>query len=172
MLGLSTRKYGQAVRQFTEAYGLEKSAVSEHFVEASRSKLKELTERRLDKRRLCALLIEATPFEGQQMIVALGIGQDGRKTILGIRQGASENATIVGELLGDLLDRGLDFSQPRLYVLDGGKALQAAVKKYAGESAPIQRCQVHKRRNVLDHLTEEQKPAVARKRNAAYALDD
>jgi putative transposase len=172
MLGLSTRKYGQAVRQFTEAYGLEKSAVSEHFVEASRSKLKELTERRLDKRRLCALLIDATPFEGQQMIVALGIGQDGRKTILGIRQGASENATVVGELLGDLLDRGLDFSQPRLYVLDGGKALQAAVKKYAGESAPIQRCQVHKRRNVLDHLTEEQKPAVAKKLNAAYALED
>jgi putative transposase len=172
MPGLSTRKYGQAVRQFTEAYGLEKSAVSEHFVEASRSKLKELTERRLDKRRLCALLIDATPFEGQQMIVALGIGQDGRKTILGIRQGASENATVVGELLGDLLDRGLDFSQPRLYVLDGGKALQAAVKKYAGESAPIQRCQVHKRRNVLDHLTEEQKPAVAKKLNAAYALED
>src|SRR4051794_1418893 len=143
MPGLSTRKYGQAVRQFTEAYGLEKSAVSEHFVEASRSKLKELTERRLDKRRLCALLIDATPFEGQQMIVALGIGQDGRKTILGIRQGASENATVVGELLGDLVDRGLDFSQPRLYVLDGGKARQAAVKKYAGESAPIQRCQVH-----------------------------
>jgi putative transposase len=172
MLGLSTRKYGQAVREFTEAYGLEKSAVSEHFIEASRGKLKEIMERRLDKLRLCALLIDATPFEGQHMIVALGIGQDGRKTILGIRQGATENATVVGELLGDLMNRGLDFRQPRLYVLDGGKALHAAVKKYAGESAPIQRCQVHKRRNVLDHLTDEQKPAVARKLNAAYALED
>jgi putative transposase len=172
MLGLSTRKYGQAVREFTEAYGLEKSAVSEHFIEASRAKLKELMERRLNKLQLCALLIDATPFEGQQMIVALGIGQDGRKTILGLRQGASENATVVGELLGDLMNRGLDFSTPRLYVLDGGKALHAAVKKYAGESAPIQRCQVHKRRNVLDHLPDEQKPAVARKLNAAYALED
>jgi transposase-like protein len=172
MLGLSTRKYGRAVREFTEAYGLEKSAVSEHFIEASRTKLKELMERRLDKRRFCALLIDATPFEGQQMIVALGIGYDGRKTILGIRQGATENATVVGELLADLMERGLDFSEPRLYVLDGGKALHAAVKKYAGESAPIQRCQVHKRRNVLDHLTDEQKPAVARKLNAAYALED
>jgi putative transposase len=172
MLGLSTRKYGQAVREFREAYGLEKSAISEHFIEASREKLKEMMERRLDKIRLCALLIDATPFQGQQLVVALGISEDGRKTILGIRQGATENATVVGELLGDLVERGLDFSEPRLYVLDGGKALTTAVKKYAGEAAAIQRCQVHKRRNVLDHLSDEQKPAVAKKLNAAYALED
>jgi len=172
MLGLSTRKYGQAVRQFTEAYGLEKSAVSEHFIEASRVKLQEMMERRLDKTRLCALLIDATPFAGQQLVVAMGISQDGRKMILGLRQGATENATVVGELLGDLMTRGLDFSEPRLYILDGGKALTAAVKKHAGESAAIQRCQVHKRRNVLDHLADEQKPAVAQRLNAAYALED
>jgi len=156
MLGLSTRKYGQAVRQFTEAYGLEKSTVSEHFIEASRAKLKQLMERRLDKMRFCAL----------------GIGQDGRKTILGIRQGATENATVVGELLGDLTERGFDFGATRLYVLDGGKALSAAVKTHAGESALIQRCQVHKRRNVLDHLSDEHKPLVAQKLNAAYAMED
>jgi transposase-like protein len=172
MLGLSTRKYGRAVREFAEAYGLEKSAISEHFIEASREKLQEMMERRLDKMRFCVLLIDATPFAGQQMVAALGISQDGRKTILGIRQGATENATVVGELLGDLMNRGLDFAELRLYVLDGGKALHAAVKKYAGESAPIQRCQVHKRRNVLDHLTDEQKPLVAKKLNAAYALED
>jgi transposase-like protein len=171
MLGLSTRKYGQAVRQFTEAYGLEKSAVSEHFIEASRAKLKQLMERRLDKMGFCALLIDATPFEGQQMVAALGIGQDGRKTILGIRQGATENATVVSELLGDLAQRGFDFTETRLYVLDGGKALHAAVKRHAGESAPIQRCQVHKRRNVLDHLPDDQKPLVATKLNAAYAME-
>ncbi len=171
MLGLSTRNYGQAIRQFTEAYGLEKSAVSEHFIEASRTKLKVMMERRLDKTKLCALLIDATPFQGQQMMAALGIDESGRKMILGIRQGATENATVVGELLGDLVERGLDFTEPRLYILDGGKALTAAVKKHAGESAAIQRCQVHKRRNVLDHLTEEQKPAVSKKLNAAYALE-
>jgi transposase-like protein len=171
MLGLSTRDYGQAIRQFTEAYGLEKSAVSEHFIEASRTKLKAMMERRLEKTRLCALLIDATPFQGQQMVAALGIDEYGRKMILGIRQGATENATVVGELLGDLVERGLDFTEPRLYILDGGKALTAAVKKHAGESAAIQRCQVHKRRNVLDHLTDEQKPAVAKKLNAAYALE-
>src|SRR6202167_6090756 len=172
MLGLTTRKYGEAVRQFTEAYGLEKSAVSERFIESSRAKLKELMERRLNKMKLCALLVDATPFEGQQMVAALGICYDGTKTILGIRQGATENATVVGELLGDLVNRGLDFTEPRIYVLDGGKALHTAVKKYAGQSAPIQRCQVHKRRNVLDHLTDEQKPLVAKKLNIAYALED
>ena len=172
MLGLSTRKYGQAVRQFIEAYGLEKSAVSEHFIEASRAKLKDMIERRLEKTRLCALLIDGTPFAGQQMVAALGIGEDGRKTILGIRQGATENATVVGELLGELAERGLDFTAPRLYVLDGGKALSAAVKKYAGESAAIQRCQVHKRRNVVEQLIEEQRSGVANKLNAAYALED
>jgi putative transposase len=172
MLGLSTRNYGQAIRQFTEAYGLEKSAVSEHFIEASRTKLKTMMERRLDKTKLCALLIDATPFQGQQMVAALGIDEYGRKMILGIRQGATENSTVVGELLGDLVERGLDFTEPRLYILDGGKALTAAVKKHAGESAAIQRCQVHKRRNVLDHLTDEQKPAIAKKLNTAYALEE
>jgi putative transposase len=172
MLGLSTRKYGQAVRQFTEAYGLEKSAVSEHFIAASRAKLKQLMERRLDKMEFCALLIDATPFEGQQMVAALGINKDGRKTILGLRQGATENATVVSELLGDLTQRGFDFTTTRLYVLDGGKALTAAVKTHAGDSALIQRCQVHKRRNVLDHLPEDQRPLVAQRLNAAYAIED
>ena len=146
--------------------------MSEHFIEASRAKLKEMMERRLDKLRVCALLIDATPFEGQQMVAALGVGEDGQKTILGIRQGATENATVVGELLSELMERGLDFSKPRLYVLDGAKALTAAVKKHAGDAAAIQRCQVHKRRNVLDHLTGDQQPSVARKLNAAYARED
>jgi len=170
MLGLSTRKYGRAVREFAEAYGLEKSAISEHFIEASRAKLKDMMERRLDKMRLCALLIDATPFAGQQMVAALGISQDGRKTILGIRQGATENATVVGELLGDLVERGLDFSQPRLYVLDGGKALHAAVRKMAGKCGLIQRCQEHKIRNVRGHLTEQYQSVTECKMRNAYSM--
>ena len=146
--------------------------MSEHFIEASRTKLKELMERPLGKKKFCAVMIDATPFEGQQMIAALGIGCDGSKMILGIWQGATENATVVGELLGDLQSRGLDFTQPRLYVLDGGKALHAAVRKYAGDAASIERCQVHKRRNVLDHLADDQKEGVAQKLNAAYALEE
>jgi transposase-like protein len=147
MRGLSTRNYGAVVKDFSTAYGIEKSAVSENFIEASREKVKQLLERPLGELRLCAVLIDGTAFKDRQIIVALGLGCDGRKTVLGLREGATENATVVGALLSDLGERGLDFSTPRLYVLDGGKALHTAVRRHAGESAFIQRCQVHKKRN-------------------------
>jgi putative transposase len=172
MRGLSTRNYGAVVKDFRQAYGVEKSAVSDNFIEASREKLKELMERPLDELQLCAVLIDGTPFRDRQMIVALGISHDGRKTVLGLREGATENATVVGELLSELAGRGLDFSVPRLYVLDGGKALAAAVRRHAGEAAFIQRCQVHKRRNVVDHLPEEHKLAVKKKLQNAYAMTE
>ena len=169
MRGLSTRNYGPVVKDFVDAYGVEKSAVSEKFIEASREKLKELMERPLGKLDLCAVLIDGSPFKDRQMIVALGIGCDGTKTVLGLREGPTENTTVVSALLSDLVERGLDFSVPRLYVLDGGKALHAAVKRHAGEAAFIQRCQVHKKRNVLDHLPEDHKAGVKRKLQNAYA---
>jgi transposase-like protein len=172
MRGLSTRNYGAVVKEFQQAYGVEKSAVSENFIEASREKVKELMERPLGELRLCAVLIDGTPFKDRQMIVALGIGCDGRKTVLGLREGATENATVVSALLSDLIERGLDFSAPRLYILDGGKALHAAVRRHAGEAAFIQRCQVHKKRNVVDHLPEEYQAEVRRKLQNAYAMVD
>src|SRR4030081_2861661 len=127
-------------------------------------------ERPLGELRLCAILIDGTPFKDRQMIVALGIGCDGSKTVLGLREGATENATVVSTLLSDLIERGLDFSTPRLYILDGGKALHAAVKRHAGESAFIQRCQVHKKRNVIDHLPQDHKNDAKRKLQNAYAM--
>ena len=134
--------------------------------------MRELLERPLGELRICAVLIDGTPFRDHQVIVALGIGCDGRKTVLGLREGATENATVVSELLSDLASRGLDFSVPRRYVLDGSKALAAAVRRHAGEAACIQRCQVHKRRNVLDHLPEQQRRAVKRKLQNAYAMTE
>lgn len=170
MRGLSTRNYGPVVRDFSEAYGIEKSAVSEEFIAASREKLKQLMERRLGDLRLCAVLIDGTPFHDGHMIVALGIGCDGRKTVLGLREGATENAAVVNSLLSDLLERGLDFSVPRLYILDGGKALATAVRQHSGAAALIQRCQIHKTRNVVDHLPEDHKAEVKRKLQNAYAM--
>lgn len=170
MRGLTTRNYGPVVKDFVNAYGVEKSAVSENFIEASREKVKELMERPLGELRLCAVLIDGTPFKDRQMIVALGIGCDGRKTVLGLREGVTENAAVVGALLSDLIERGLDFDTPRLYILDGGKALQAAVRRHAGEAAFIQRCQVHKKRNVVDHLPDEYKADVRRKLQNAYGM--
>jgi putative transposase len=172
MRGLSTRNYGAVVKDFHNAYGVEKSAVSENFIEASREKVKQLMERPLGELRLCAVLIDGTPFKDRQMIAALGIGSDGTKTVLGIREGATENTAVVSSLLSELVERGLDFSTPRLYVLDGGKALAAAVRKQAGEAAFIQRCQVHKKRNVVDHLPDERKADVRRKMQNAYAMAD
>jgi len=172
MRGLSTRNYGAVVKEFREAYGVEKSAVSDSFIASSREKLQELMERPLGELRLCAVLIDGTPFRDRQMIVALGVSIDGRKTVLGLREGATENAAVVSELLRDLAVRGLDFSVPRLYVLDGGKALAAAVRRHAGEAALIQRCQVHKRRNVVDHLPEEHKSVVKKKLRNAYAMTE
>jgi transposase-like protein len=170
MRGLSTRNYGAVVKDFHNAYGVEKSAVSENFIEASREKVKQLRERPLGELRLCAVLIDGTPFKDRQMIAALGIGCDGTKTVLGIREGATENTAVVSALLSELVERGLDFSTPRLYVLDGGKALAAAVRKHAGEAAFLQRCQVHKKRNVVDHLPDEHKADVRRKMQNAYAM--
>jgi transposase-like protein len=170
MRGLSTRNYGAVVKDFHNAYGVEKSAVSENFIEASREKVKQLMERPLGELRLCAVLIDGTPFKDRQMIAALGIGCDGIKTVLGIREGATENTAVVSALLSELVERGLDFSTPRLYVLDGGKALAAAVRKHAGEAAFLQRCQVHKKRNVVDHLPDEHKADVRRKMQNAYAM--
>ncbi len=168
--GLTTRNYPLVTRSFAKAYGIEKSATSERFIQASRYKLKELMERPLGELKLCAMVIDGTPFKGRQMIAAIGVGEDGKKTVLGLREGATENATVVRELLGDLARRGLDFSTPRLYVLDGAKALHSAVKRHAGEAALIQRCQAHKRRNVLEHLPEEYQSGMDRKLLAAYAM--
>ncbi len=172
MRGLSTRNYGAVVKDFHNSYGIEKSAVSENFIEASREKVKELMERPLGELKLCAVLIDGTPFKDRQIIVALGIGCDGTKTVLGIREGATENMAVVNALLSELVERGLDFSTPRLYILDGGKALHAAVRRHAGEAAFIQRCQVHKKRNVVDHLPEEHKADVKKKLQNAYAMVD
>jgi len=170
MLGLSTRNYAKAVREFAASYGIEKSAVSEHFIRVSRRKVRELFERDLSEYELCTIYVDGVEFKGQHLIVALGVHNDGQKVVLGMRQGATENAVVVSELFADLADRGIDFTRPRLYVVDGAKALVKAVRKHAGEAALLQRCQLHKRRNVVAHLTEQYREDVDRKMAAAYSM--
>jgi len=113
------------------------------------SRHKRFGERPLGELRLCAVLIDGTAFKDQQIIVALGLGCDGRKTVLGLREGATENATVVGALLSDLLERGLDFSTPRLYVLDGSKALHTAVRRHAGTTGALFRARTRIGRQKL-----------------------
>jgi putative transposase len=168
MHGLTMRSYKEVVQQFAEAYGIEKSATCEHFIEASRIKLKQLMTRSLRDLPLSVMLIDGTIFKGEHIIAAIGIDRFGNKVVLGIEQGSSENSTVVRGLFGQLAERGIDFNQPCLYLLDGSKALRSAVISFAGEAAFIQRCQVHKIRNVTEYLSEEQRPGVKFRMRAAY----
>jgi putative transposase len=172
MHGLTMRTYKEVVQQFSDAYGVDKSTVSEHFIEASRKKLEQLLTRSLDNLSICVMMIDGTIFKSANLVVALGIDRFGHKIILGLRQGTTENAAVVGSLLEELAERGLDFTQPRLYVVDGSKAIRRAILDHSGQAAFLQRCQVHKIRNVCDHLPEAQRPAVRFQMRAAYAMSE
>lgn len=171
--GLSTRKYEQAIDDFTDGYGISKSAVSRELVLATRGSLQTLCERRLDALGpLAALLIDGTPLHGECVVVALGVDLQGKKHILGLVQGATENSTVVQHLLDDLIERGLDASQPMLIVLDGSKALRKAVRKTFADGSPVQRCQLHKRRNVQELLPEDYRRSADQRIRTAYAMKD
>lgn len=172
MLGLTMRSYKEVVQQFSEAYGLEKSTTCEHFVEASRGKLKQLMERSLTGISITVMLIDGTVFKGQNLVVAIGMDPSGRKLVLGLRQGATENAAVVGALLGELSERGVDFTAPRLYIVDGSKAIRTAIRNYAGDAAFVQRCQVHKIRNVIEHVPEADRHALKYRMRVAYGAGE
>ena len=171
--GISTRKYEKAVEAFTEGYGISKSAVSRELVSATRGALKELCERRLDELpRLVVLMIDGKEFAGEHVIVALGVDETGKKHVLGLVQGSTENSTVVQHLLDDLVERGLDTGRAMLIVLDGSKALRKAVNKTFGDRCPVQRCQIHKRRNVKDHLPVDHQGSADQRIRTAYAMKD
>jgi transposase-like protein len=172
MYGLTMRSYKEVIQQFADAYGLEKTTTSDHFIEASRKKLDQLMQRSLEHVALAVMVIDGTIFKGQNLVVAIGVDRLGHKIVLGLRQGATENATVVGGLLGELAERGVDFTKPRLYVIDGSKAIYAAIRNYAGDAAFFQRCQVHKIRNVTEYLPEAQQHAVKFRMRAAYQMTE
>jgi len=166
--GVSCRDYQGVVDLGREGFGVQKSSVSRSFVKASADEVRQLAERRLDGIRIPAIYLDAVVYGGETMTVALGVLGNGVKWILGVRQGATENAAVCTALIEDLQQRGLDASQPTLLVLDGSKALHAAVKRVWGRNALIQRCQVHKKRNVREHLPEKHHDELSRQLSAAY----
>jgi len=170
--GVSCRDYEDVVDMAREGFGVKKSSVSRSFVKASAKVVRELAERRFDGVRFPVIYIDGTPYAGETMIAAMGITEDGTKRLLGVRQGATENAAVCTALLEDLCSRGLDTSSPTLLVLDGAKALHAAVKRVWGQNALIQRCQVHKQRNVRQHLPQKHWEGLSRQLNAAYHETD
>jgi hypothetical protein len=152
----------------TPRCGISRSAVSREFIAASEDELKALCERRLEGVEIL-IIIDGIRFGEQQVIVALGVDPKGQQHLLGLREGATENATVATELLEDLVARGLDPRQ-RLFVIDGSKALRAAINRVFGERVAVQRCRNHKLRSVLDYLPKELKPQVASVMRAALGL--
>jgi transposase-like protein len=170
MMGISTRNYQRILPEMAETVGVSKSNVSRGFIEASEQTLKALCERRFDEKDIVIVYIDGIQYGQIHVIAALGVDTQGYKHVLGLREGASENAQVVKDLLADLVERGLRPERRRLFVIDGSKALRAAIHKVFGSVTPIQRCRNHKVRNVLGYLPEQRKADVEAAMKAAFKL--
>ncbi len=166
--GLSCREYEAAAEAVPEAFGLKRSSVSRRFIRASARELRRLQERRLDDAEWVALMVDGKAFAGDQVVIALGVTVTGEKRILGLVQTATENERVITSFFRELGERGFPLDQPLLAVLDGAKGLRAAVRTVFGD-VPVQRCQWHKRENVVRYLAKQAQPTWRRKLQAAYA---
>jgi putative transposase len=171
-VGVSTRGYERSLEPIEiaiEARGTSKSNASRALIEATTKKLDAFISRKLDDVDLVAMFIDGIEFAGHSVLIALGVTIDGTKTPLGIWAGSTENSTVTTALLTDLVERGLRVHESMLFVIDGGKAISKALRSVFGDRAIVQRCQVHKARNVRDHLPESRRAYVARQMRDAYA---
>jgi transposase-like protein len=175
VLGVSTRRYARSLEPLPAAVtvrGTSKSAVSARFVYGTERKLAELMRRELGGLPLVALLIDGVYFAEHVVLAAVGVDERGVKHVLGLREGATENASAVRALLAELVERGLDINRSLVIVIDGAKALHKAVVEVLGPYALIQRCREHKKRNVTEALPERLRAAVRAAMNQAYATRD
>lgn len=170
--GVSTRKYHKTLDETADAVGISKSEVSRQLKKAMAQALEEVQARVIPGAQILAVYIDGFVVGQTHVIGAIGVKKDGTKMVLGVREGASENLTVVTALLVDLCDRGLGAEIPRLFVLDGGRALRSAVDGVFGQKAVVQRCRNHKTRNVLDHLPEKQRAHAKLVLKAAFNLED
>jgi putative transposase len=163
LLGVATRQYARSLEPLPTAMisrGTSKSAVSRRFVAKTAAQLAAWRSTALDKFDLVGLLVDGVHIGEHCIVVALGIDHTGRKHALGLWDGSTENAAVCQSLLADLQSRGLRTDRSLLVILDGSKALHKAVAQTFGSAALIHRCQVHKLRNILEHLPEGQRPWV------------
>jgi putative transposase len=174
LAGLSSRRYEAGLEPVGElaSSSTSRSAVSRRFVAGTEQKLRELFGRDLCGLDLLAVFLDGVNVAEHCIVVALGVDSTGRKHPLGLWEGTTENKTLCTSLLQNLIERGLDPETPRLYVIDGGKALRTAIQACFGKRALVQRCRVHKRRNILDHLPEQERLLIGRKLDQAWAEAD
>lgn len=169
--GVSTRHYKDVLPQMADTVGISKSEVSRQTIEAGERVLQDLAERRFDDKEILIIYIDGIQFGSHHIVAAVGVDGGGRKHVLGLREGASENATVAVGLLEELVERGVKPERRRLFVIDGAKALRKAIDQVYGSGNPIQRCRNHKIRNVLGHLPDEQQEQANSAMRAAFKLD-
>ncbi len=170
MRGVSTRNYKEVIPAMAETAGVSRSAVSRRVAEASEAEVEALLARRFDDLKLLVIYVDGLIFGDYTMIGAIGVDVEGNKHVLGIREGATENSTVITELLEDIVSRGIDPKRKMLFVIDGSKALRAAINAVFGTGQPVQRCRAHKLRNVLDYLPKEQRAQARSVLCAAWKL--
>ncbi|MFQ5696472.1 MAG: IS256 family transposase [Terriglobia bacterium] len=168
--GVSTRQYRAVLPEMAETVGVAKSSVSQEAIEASQDELRRLCERRFDDLDLLVIYLDGLVFGTHHLLAAVGVDSSGCKHVLGIAAGASENQVVAKRLLENLVERGVRPDRRRLFVIDGSKALRAAIDAVFGDRNPVQRCRHHKIENVRgylpEHLTQQMKAAM----RAAFRL--
>ncbi|MCI0618488.1 transposase, partial [bacterium] len=170
LLGLSTSDYGRVAEAFTDGFGLSQSTVSRRFIESATEQLEAFEKRSLKELDFVALIIDGKEVAKHQIVIALGITLQGDKVPLGFIQAGSENANAVKGLLQSLIKRDFAFDQGILCIIDGSKGLYKAVKQVFGAYSVVQRCQWHKRENVLSYLNESDHKTYKTKLQHAYEL--
>jgi putative transposase len=171
MRGVSTRNYKEVLTDACDCVGVSRSSISREFVEASEQAYKDLLDRKFDDLDLLIIYIDGIVIGGHNVLVAIGVDSAGCKHVLGMKEGASENATVVKGLLTDLVQRGVKPGVKRLFVIDGSPALRLGIDAVYGSDNPIQRCRLHKERNVVGYLPDEQKEYARLTIRAAFSLD-
>lgn len=170
MRGVSTREYDEVLPQMAKTVGVSRSSVSRQAIEASAEQLKTLREKRWDTVEILVIYIDGQRFGAHHILSAVGVDREGRKHILGIEAGATENAASVKRLLTHLRDQGLPTDRQYLFVIDGAKALRAGIDEVFGTAQHVQRCRNHKLRNVLDELPQEQQGQTLNLMRAAWKV--
>lgn len=168
--GVSTREYESVIPEMAETVGVQRSSISRQVIEASLEQLRQLRERRWDQVEILVLYIDGQRFGSHHVISAVGVDVRGHKHVLGIEPGATENAAAVKRLLLHLREQGLAAERRYLFVIDGAKALRAAIDEVFGAGQPVQRCRNHKVRNVLEELPKDQHPQVLNLMRAAWRV--
>ena len=168
---VSTRKYARVVHRCAGELGISKSAVSRQFVKQSALAWSQLMRRDFSKTDLVAIYMDGIIVARHHVVAAVGVDAQGDKQVLGLASGSSENAKVVKDLFNDLAQRGIDLNVPRLWVIDGSKALRSAIEQMCGKDAFVQRCRIHKIRNVAERLPKDRAEQVRWLMKQAFKLD-